>query len=32
MAKIKVADLDQEGAEFRVAKGGKGGSGNLQDK
>ena len=29
MAKIKVADLDSEGAEYRVAKGGKGGSGNL---
>jgi len=25
MAKIKIADLDQEGAEYKVAKGGKGG-------
>ena len=28
MAKIKIADLDQEGAEYKVAKGGKGGQGN----
>lgn len=32
MAKMKVADLDQEGAEYRVAKGGRGGHGNLQNK
>ncbi len=32
MAKIKIADLDQEGAEYKVARGGKGGGGNLQNK
>lgn len=32
MAKIKIADLDQEGAEYKVAKGGRGGSGNMQNK
>ena len=30
--KIKVADLQEEGDEFRVAKGGAGGSGNLKQK
>ncbi len=30
--KIKVADLDSEGAQFRLCKGGEGGSGNLTNK
>ena len=29
---IKVADLDQEGQEFKVAQGGLGGRGNFVDK
>ena len=30
--KIKVADLEQEGEEHRVAKGGQGGTGNFANK
>jgi|LakMenE01Jun11ns_1017448.scaffolds.fasta_scaffold7911410_2 GTPase involved in cell partitioning and DNA repair len=30
--KIKVADLDAEGSEYKMAKGGNGGAGNLEKK
>lgn len=30
--KLRVADLDEEGSEARLAKGGTGGNGNFKDK
>jgi GTPase involved in cell partitioning and DNA repair len=30
--KIKITDLDENGARFRAAKGGQGGTGNFKNK